>query len=175
LRDLQYRENELRERRLSTIETLSRLDVKAPSSGIVYGRVVNTLRSVVRPADPIMYIVPQDSPLVINSRVEAIHVDEVRPGQEATLRFSALPQRTTPEILGVVTKVSADVFTDEQTGLSYYTAEILPKEEEMDKLKDLELLPGMPVDTFIKTGDRTPLNYLVKPLADYFAKAFRES
>lgn len=174
LRDLQYNEIELKERRLSTLETLSRLEVRAPVSGIIYGSAVHTLRSVVRPADPLMYIVPQDSPLVISSRIETIHVDQVHVGQEATLRFSTFDARTTPEIFGTVTKVSADVFTDEVTGETYYQAELLPREGEVARLGDVELLPGMPVESFIKTSDRTPLAYLTKPLMDYFNRAFRE-
>ena len=175
LRDLQYTEIELKERRISSLETLSRLDVRAPTSGLVYGRAVHALRSVVRPAEPIMYIVPQDSPMLISSRIETIHIDEVRIGHAATLRFSTFDQRTTPELDGTVTKVSADVFTDEVTGQVYYSAEILPNEGELVKLDGLELVPGMPVESFIKTTDRTPLAYLVKPLMDYFNKAFRES
>lgn len=174
LRDLEYNEIELKERRLSTLETLSRMEVRAPSSGVVYGTTIYALRSVVRPADPLMYIVPQDSPFVISSRIETIHIDQVYVGQEATLRFSTFDARTTPEIDGVVTKVSADVFTDEATGATYYSAEILPKEGELAKLEDRELLPGMPVESFIKTNDRTPLAYLTKPLMDYFNRAFRE-
>lgn len=174
LRDLQYNEIELKERRLSSLETLSRLEVRAPVSGIIYGTSVHTVRSVVRPADPLMYVVPQDSPLVISSRIETIHVDQVHVGQEAILRFSTFDARTTPEIEGIVTKVSADVFTDEATGQSYYSAELLPKEGELEKLGDLELLPGMPVESFIKTSERTPLAYLTKPLMDYFNRAFRE-
>ncbi len=175
LRDLQYRELELRERRLSSIETLTRLEVRAPVPGVIYGNTIFALRSVVRPAEPIMYVVPQDSPLVISSRIETINIDEVRVGQEAKLVFSAFDARTTPELEGQVTKVSADVFTDETTGASYYLAEILPKDGELEKLGDRDLLPGMPVDSFIKTRDRSPLNYLIKPMADYFNRAFRES
>ena len=174
LRDLQYNEIELKERRLSTLETLSRLEVRAPVNGIIYDSSVHALRSVVRPADPLMFIVPKDSPLVISSRIETIHVDQVFVGQEATLRFSTFDARTTPEIDGTVTKISADVFTDEVTGQSYYTAQLLPKKGELEKLGDLELLPGMPVESFIKTSDRTPLAYLTKPLMDYFNRAFRE-
>ncbi|MEM9012713.1 MAG: HlyD family type I secretion periplasmic adaptor subunit [Pseudomonadota bacterium] len=175
LRDLQFRENELRERRLSLLEQLSRMELRAPVSGVVYGRQVFAVRSVVRAADPVMYIVPQDSNLVISSRIEAIHVDQVHVGQEAVLRFSAFDQRTTPEVYGSVSMVSADVFTDEATGASFYMAEILPQEGEMEKLGAQTLIPGMPVETYIQTGARTPLNYLVKPLADYFNKAFREN
>lgn len=175
LRDAQYRENELRERRLSAIETLSRLEIRAPVSGIVYGSTVHALRSVIRSADPVMYIVPQDSPLVIASRIETINIDQIVVGQEAVLRFSAFDQRTTPELYGVVTRISADVLTDEASGLNYYEAQILPYDGEIDKLNDVELVPGMPVEAYIQTGERSPLTFLTKPLTDYFTKAFRES
>lgn len=175
LRDIQYREIELKERRLSGKETLSRLEVKAPVGGVIYGRVVNTIGAVIRPADVVMYIVPQDIPLVISTRIDAINVDEVALGQEAALRFSAFDQRTSPEIYGYVSKISGDTFVDENTGYTYYQAEILPKEGEVERLGNITLVPGMPVESFIKTGERTPLNYLIKPLADYFNKAFRES
>ena len=95
-------------------------------------------------------------------------------GQAASLRFSTFDQRTTPEIFGAVSKVSADVFTDEITGAQFYTAELVLNAGEIERLGDVELLPGMPVEAFIKTGDRTPLNYLLKPFTDYFNRAFRE-
>jgi len=174
LRDLEYNEIELKQRRLSTLETLSRMEVRAPASGIVYGTTIYALRSVVRPAEPLMYIVPKDSPFVIAARIEPIHIDQVHQGQEAKLVFSAFNARTTPELDGVVTKVSADVFTDEATGQVYYSAEILPKDGELAKLEGQELLPGMPVESFIRTTDRTPLTYLTKPFMDYFNRAFRE-
>jgi HlyD family secretion protein len=175
LRQIEYTAIELTERALSARETLARLEVRAPTGGIVFGLTVFAVRSVVRPADPILYIIPQDQPMVITSRIEAIHVDQVRQGQEATLRFSTFDQRTTPEVFGTVTMISADIFTDNNTGLSYYSAEIVPKKGEVDRLGDVELLPGMPVEAFIKTDERTPISFLVKPLADYFNRAFRES
>ncbi len=175
LRDLTYSEIEMVERKLSLEETLARMDVRAPMSGTVHGLTVHALRSVVRPADPILYVVPSDSPLVISSRIEAIHVDQVHVGQDASLRFSTFDQRSTPEIFGKVVKVSADVFRDDVSGVSYYSAEIEPNEGEIDRLGDVELLPGMPVEAFIKTVDRSPLSYLTKPFMDYFNRAFRES
>ncbi|MEM9427971.1 MAG: HlyD family type I secretion periplasmic adaptor subunit [Pseudomonadota bacterium] len=175
LRDIEYRELELRERRLAQLDTLSKLDVRAPTAGTIYDRQVNTQGMVIRPADVILYIVPDGIPLVISTRIDAIHRDEVRVGQEAALRFSAFDQRTTPEIFGYVSRVSADAFTDDQTGYTYYRAEILPQEGEVDRLGGVTLVPGMPVESFINTGERTPLNYLTKPLADYFRKAFRET
>ena len=173
LRDLRYREIELRETQTSILETLQRLDVRAPSSGVIYGKQFHALRSVVRPAETILFIVPQNTPLIITTKIPAIHIDQVYVGQTASLHFSAFDLRSTPVIIGHVSKVSPDVFVDETTGASYYTAEIKPNSEELIKLDGLEVLPGMPVETFLKTTDRTPLEYLVKPLADYFNKAFR--
>ena len=174
LRDLGYRELELAERRLLLLDTLSQLDIRAPVSGVVYGMQVFALRSVVRPADPVMYIVPQDLPLVIAGRIEPIHIDQVHVGQPVTLRFSAFDQRSTPELFGKVIKLSADAFVDEATRASYYRVDIAPDPEEYEKLQGLDLLPGMPVESYIRTADRTPLNYLIKPLSDYFTKSFRE-
>ena len=173
LRDLRYREIELRETQTSILETLQRLDVRAPSSGVIYGKQFHALRSVVRPAETILFIVPQNTPLIITTKIPAIHIDQVYVGQTASLHFSAFDLRSTPVIIGHVSKVSPDVFVDETTGASYYTAEIKPNSEELIKLEGLEVLPGMPVEAFLKTTDRTPLEYLVKPLADYFNKAFR--
>ncbi len=175
LRDQQYRELELLEERRALNERLDRLDIRAPVSGIVYDLKVFALRSVVRPADPILYIVPQDRPLVINARVEPIHIDKLYLGQDVILRFSALDQRRTPELTGQVMQISADAFEEEGTHRSYYRAEIELSEGEQARLpQDVTLIPGMPVEAFIRTEDRTPLAYLVKPLSDYFSKAFRE-
>jgi len=175
LRDLQYNELELTERSLTLREQLARLDLRAPVSGVVYGMEVFTTRAVVRPADPVMFIVPQDRPLVIAARVDPIHVDQVYAGQEVILRFPAFDARTTPELNGRVVQVSADAFTDERSQTAYYRAEIHIPEEEMARLPEgVGLIPGMPVETYMRTSDRTPLAYLVKPLTDYFNRAFRE-
>ncbi|OUS05129.1 RTX toxin [Rhodobacterales bacterium 52_120_T64] len=175
LRDLQYREIELRERQNSLQETLQRMDVRAPSSGVIYGKQFHALRSVVGGADTILYIVPQDAPLVISIRIPTIHIDQIYVGQIASIHFSAFDTRTTPVIMGQVTRISADVFVDDVTAESYYAAEIALVSGETDKLSGLEIIPGMPVEVFVKTVDRTPLEYLMKPLVDYFKKAFREN
>ncbi|WP_282601988.1 HlyD family type I secretion periplasmic adaptor subunit [Paracoccus sp. PARArs4] len=175
LRDLGYRELELAERRRSLIEQISRLEIRAPASGIVYNLQVTTPRSVVRAADPILYIIPQDRPLVIGARVATINVDEVQAGQPVVLRFSAFSSRTTPEIDGRLERISADALIDEATQVSYYRAEVSIPQDEMSKLGDLALVPGMPVEVYIQTGERSPMAYLVKPLSDYFNRAFRES
>lgn len=176
LRDLQYRELELAEQRRSLIDRLDRLDITAPVSGIVYGLQVHAPRSVVRPADPVLYLVPQDRPLVIAAKVETTDIDKIFVDQPVTLRFSAFDQRQTPELFGTVTQVSADAFEEANSPVSYYRVEIELNEGERDRLPEgTVLIPGMPVETFIRTDDRSPMAYLVKPLADYFTKAFRES
>jgi HlyD family secretion protein len=176
LRDLGYNEIELTEKRMALLHRLDRLDIRAPVSGVIYGLTVFAPRSVVRPAEPVMYLVPQDRPLVVASQVEPIHVDEIHVGQEVRLRFSAFNQRVTPELMGRVTQISADAFQDQQSRMSYYRADIEIEEGELSKLPEgLALLPGMPVETYIRTGERTPMAYFMKPLSDYFAKAFRES
>lgn len=175
LRDLEYRELESAEKRRAILQQLDRLDIRAPVSGIVYGLQFYTPRSVIRPADPVLFLVPQDRPLVIAAQVSPIHVDQIFVGQEVTLRFSTFDQRTTPELFGHVALVSADAFTDEASRASFYRVEIGVNEGELSRLPaGSTLLPGMPVETFIRTQDRTPLGYLVKPLTDYFTKAFRE-
>ena len=176
LRDLRYRELELAEQRRALLAEIDRLEIRAPVSGIIYAMQVQTPRSVVRAAEPLMYLVPQDRPLVIAARVQTIHIDQVAVGQDVTLRLSALNQRTTPELVGQVLQVSADAIEDEVTGQAYYRAEIALNPGEMDRLPgNTVLLPGMPVEAFISTGERSPMAYLIKPMADYFARAFRES
>jgi len=176
LRDLQFNEIELSERRRSLLSQLARLEVRAPVAGIVYGMLVFAPRSVLRPADPLLYLVPQDRPLVITAQVLPINIDQIFVDQEVQLRFSAFDQRRTPELVGRVTTISADAFTDQNSRLSFYRAQIVLNDGEAEKLPaGMTLIPGMPVEAFIRTGERTPLDFLLKPLTDYFAKAFRES
>ncbi len=174
LRDVQAQVAELSERRLSLSERLTRLDIRAPVTGRVYGSQVFALQSVVQPGEPMMYIVPQDTPLLVAARVDTIHVDQLHVGQPVALRFPAFNQRETPELDGQVYNVSADTFTDEQSGFTFYRAEVELNDGQIDRLNGQELLPGMPVEALIKTDERTPLSYLVKPMADYFNRAFRE-
>ncbi|MEQ3670391.1 HlyD family type I secretion periplasmic adaptor subunit [Pseudophaeobacter sp.] len=176
LRDLRYNELTQAETRRALIEQLQRLEITAPVSGIVYGLQVQTPRSVLRAADPVLYLVPQDRPLVIAAQVPPTDIDQIFVGQDVTLRFSALDQRETPELFGKVSLVSADSFQDQNSGISYYRAEIELNESELARLPEgAILLPGMPVESFIRTRDRSPIGYLLKPLADYFVKAFRET
>ncbi|MFK7880677.1 HlyD family type I secretion periplasmic adaptor subunit [Roseobacter sp.] len=173
LRDLDFREIELTERLLGLDERLSRLSVTSPVSGVIYGSEVFALQSVVQAGAPMMYVVPQDQPMVIEARIDPTNVDQIYRGQEAGLRFTAFESRTTPELIGSVVDFSADAITDQVTGQIYYSVEVLPNEGELEKLGDNTLIPGMPVEVFIKTNERTPLDYLTKPLTDYFTRSMR--
>jgi HlyD family secretion protein len=174
LRELGFRELELKQKRMSLLERLSRLDIRAPRGGIVLDMTVHALKSVVRPAEPILYIVPTDTDLIVDARIDPVNVDQIWQGQDAVLRFSAFDTRTTPEILGKVLRVSPDVIVDEATNQAFYRADVAPNPGELAKLQGQELVPGMPVEVFIQTGERTPLNYMVKPITDYFNRAMRE-
>ncbi|UXU75076.1 MULTISPECIES: HlyD family type I secretion periplasmic adaptor subunit [unclassified Paracoccus (in: a-proteobacteria)] len=175
LRDIGYRELELAERRRALIEQISRLDIRAPVSGIVQELQVTTPRAVLRAADPIMFVIPQDRPLVVAAHIAPINIDEVHPGQQVVLRFASFSARTTPEIDGVLSRVSPDTLVDQATRIPYYRAEVTIPPEQVAKLKGLELIPGMPVEVYVQTGERSPMAYLLKPLSDYFARAFREN
>lgn len=174
LREVRASEEELSERARALSRRLERMAVRAPVAGIVYDLTIFGPQSVVRAADPVMYLVPTDQPLIITTRIDAIHVDQVFEGQEAVLRFPVFDQRTTPELFGGVSRVSPDAFTDETTGFRFYEVEIVLDEGEIDRL-DQTLLPGMPVEAFIRTEDRSPMAYLLRPLTDYFNRAFRET
>lgn len=174
LRDLGANAAELKERRLSLRDTLDRLDIRAPRSGVVLDQKVFARQAVIRPADPVLYVVPSDEALVVEARIEPTSIDQVYPGQPARLRFAAFNQRTTPEVDSEVLRVSPDALTDEQTGMSYYTAELAITEETLDALGEVTLVAGMPVDAFIQTGERSPLSYLARPMSDFFARSMLE-
>lgn len=173
LRDFGYQELELVERQRALEQRLSRLDIRAPVAGVVLDLATTTPRSVLRAADPALYLVPQDRPLVIMAQVPTVNVDDVRAGQAVQLVFSAFPSRTTPHLEGQVVMVSADALQDQQTGQHYYRVEVEPLPEELAKLAGQRLVPGMPVETYILTGEQTPLAYLTQPLVGYFSRAMR--
>jgi HlyD family secretion protein len=121
-----------------------------------------------------MLIVPDADALAVEVKITPRDIDQVYVGQTAAMQFAAFNQKTTPEVDGEVSMVSADLTQDQRTGTSYYTARILLKAEELARLGSAKLVPGMPVDVFIKTPSRTALSYLVKPLRDQAGRAFKE-
>ena len=174
LRDLKTTEAELKERRLALRERLSRLDIRAPRSGTVLDMTVFTERAVIRAAEPILFVVPSETSLVVDVSIEPNNINQVFPGQDARLRFSAFNARTTPEIAGVLNRVAPDVLTNKETGMNYYTVEVSITEEGLHQLDGLTLVAGMPVEVFLQTGGRSPISYLMRPFTDYFARSLRE-
>jgi HlyD family secretion protein len=174
LRDSQAKIGELVERKVAAEDQLKRIEIRAPQNGFVHQLAVHTIGGVVNPGEPIMLIVPQADSLVVEARIQPQDIDQVRAGQQVSLRFSAFSQQTTPEIFGTVSRVSADLTRETQTNTAYYTLRITIAEEELSKLAGKALVPGMPVEAFIQTGSRTALSYLVKPFEDQVARAFRE-
>lgn len=174
LRDIQARMTELRERRIAAQDQLNRVELRAPLAGVVHELAVHTVGGVITPAEPVMLIVPKGDKLTVQARIAPSDIDQLRPGQQARLRFSAFNQQSTPEIDGRVTKVSADVTQDPANGQRYYTTQISIDDNLTEKLGDLEILPGMPVEVFVTTQQRTALSFLTKPFVDQLSRSFRE-
>ena len=174
LADLRTKLSELQERRTAAQDQLDRLAIRAPQSGIVHELAVHTVGGVVRAAEPLMLIIPSATALAVDARIAPQEVDRIHVGQKVALRFSTFNQQMTPQIDGHLVRVSADVLKDERTGLSYYTARITIPADQLGRLGVAKLLPGMPVETFIATEERTVLSYLLKPLSDQVTHTFRQ-
>jgi len=166
--------SELAERKIAAVDLLNRTDIRAPQAGRVHELSVHTVGGVIAPGEQIMLIVPDADALAVEVKISPRDIDQVYVGQTATMRFDAFNQKTTPEIDGEISVVAADITQDKRTGSSYYTARVLLKREELAKLGSAKLVPGMPVDVFIKTPGRTALSYLMKPLRDQAERAFKE-
>ncbi len=174
LREIDGKTGELVERKVAAEDQLKRVDIRAPQNGVVHQLNVHTVGGVVSPADPIMLIVPEADLLTVEAKISPTDIDQLHMGQSASLRFPAFNQRTTPEIQGTISRISADVTSDQRTGQSYYTARVSIAAEELTRLGNVKLLPGMPAEIFAKTYDRSVLSYFTKPLSDQIVRAFRE-
>lgn len=173
LRTVDARLAELRDRLTEVEARQARTVIRSPVSGTVNEVAVTTLGGVITPAEKLMTIVPADADLKIEFRVATNDIDQLRLGQPVKLRFSAFNQRTTPEIAGVVTRVSAAATTDPQSGQSYYLAEADPTDD-LAQLGSTGLVPGMPVEVFVQTEEQVAIAYFVKPFTDQISRAFRE-
>ncbi len=218
-REVRAQEKAVRERLAGIRTRITRLDVRAPATGAVHGLAVSAVGEVLQPGETVAEIVPEGAAFIAKVRVEPVHIDQVRHGQEALLRFSAFSQSTTPEYRGTVSRVSADALADERSGLAWYEVDVAigapagpdpgsgtsawlvrartaleglletgagaetpsPAAPEggvagvpEGAVPGLPLAPGMPVEAYLRTGERSPLSYLVKPLADYFQGSMRE-
>ena len=174
LREANDKIGELIERKVTAEDQLRRVDIRAPQDGIVEQSNVHTVGGVITAGDTLMLIVPQTDDLQVEAKVNPQDIDKLQVGQQTLLRLSAFNQRTTPELNGVVSRVSPDVNTDQRTGQSYYTIRVSMPPEEIARLGEVKLIPGMPVEAFVQTGERTLLSYLMKPLSDQLMRAFRE-
>ncbi|RTM15122.1 MAG: HlyD family type I secretion periplasmic adaptor subunit [Bradyrhizobiaceae bacterium] len=174
LRETNDKIGELIERKVAAEDQLRRVDIRAPQDGMVLQSTVHTVGGVVTAGDTLMLIVPQADDLQVEAKVNPVDIDKLQIGQKTLLRLSAFNQRTTPELNGLVSRVSPDVTTDQRTGQSYYTIRVSMPAEEIARLGDVKMIPGMPVEAFVQTGDRTMLSYLMKPLHDQLMRAFRE-
>ncbi|MGQ0680780.1 HlyD family type I secretion periplasmic adaptor subunit [Bradyrhizobium sp.] len=174
LREIDGRIGEFVERKIAAEDQLKRVDIRAPQDGIVHQLNVHTVGGVVSPADPVMLIVPEADLLMVDAKISPADIDQLYVGQPTGLRFSAFNQSTTPEIQGKIRRISADVTPDQRTGQNFYTARVSIAPDELARLGNVKLLPGMPAEVFAKTYDRNILSYLTKPLSDQVARAFRE-
>jgi len=174
LRETNDKIGEFVERKVTAEDQLRRVDIRAPQDGIVEQTSVHTVGGVITAGDTIMLIVPQTDDLQVEAKVNPQDIDKLQIGQKTLLRLSAFNQRTTPELNGTVSRVSPDVTTEQRTGQTYYTIRVSMPPEEIARLGEAKLIPGMPVEAFVQTGDRTMMSYLMKPLHDQLMRAFRE-
>ncbi len=174
IRSIEGKIAELSERRVAVRDKLKRINIRAPLSGTVHELTAHTIDGIISPAEPIMLIVPKNDDLTIEARISPTDIDQISIDQEVKLRFSAFNQRTTPELPSKLKQISADITRDRNTGQSYYIARIEVDEKALSKLGQQKLVPGMPVEVFITTQERTALSFFAKPFTDQFERAFRE-
>jgi HlyD family secretion protein len=174
LGETQGKEAELVERGVAARDLLDRIEIRAPTSGVIHQLSAHTIGGVIRAGDAIMEIVPDSDELQIEARLQPNDIDQVKVGQKAFIRFSAFNQRVTPQLNGIVSYVSADTSHDQQTNAPYFTVRVTLPEEERRRLAGLQLVSGMPAEVFMQTGSRTMMSYLLKPITDQLQRAFIE-
>ena len=174
MREVDAKYGEFVERKVAAEDQLKRIDIRAPQDGVVLESKVHTVGGVIPAGDAIMLIVPESDNLQVEAKINPRDIDQIQVGQPAMLRFSAFNLRTTPEINGTITRIAADTTTDQRTGQTYYNTRIAMTKGEMARLGEVKLIPGMPVEAFVQTGERSVMSYLIKPLQDQFMRAFRE-
>jgi HlyD family secretion protein len=174
LAEIRAKAAELVEKKVAAEDELRRIEIRAPIDGTVHQLSVHTIGGVIGPGETVMMLVPHADVLMVESRLPPQEIDQVHIGQKAVLRFPAFHVQTTPEVKGEVSRISADISEDQRTGQHYYTIRIEVSEAEIARLGSVKLLPGMPVEAFLKTEQRTVISYLTKPLQDQITRAFRE-
>jgi HlyD family secretion protein len=174
LNEAQAKEAELAQHGIAARDQLDRIEIHAPVSGLVNQLSVHTIGGVIKAGETVMEIVPDTDDLQIEARVQPKDIDHVRTGQKAFVRFSAFNQRTTPQLNGTVSYVSADTGHDQQSNAPYFTVRVVLPEDERRRLNGQQLVPGMPTEVFMQTGSRTMMNYLFEPITDQLRRAFVE-
>jgi HlyD family secretion protein len=174
LGETQGKAAELEQRGVAARDIIDRIELRAPTSGIIHQLSAHTIGGVIRAGDAIMEVVPDSDDLQIEARLQPNDIDQVQAGQKALIRFSAFNQRVTPQIVGLVSYVSADVSHDQQTNAAYFTVRMTLPDDERRRLAGLQLVSGMPAEVFMQTGSRTMMSYLLKPITDQFNRAFVE-
>jgi epimerase transport system membrane fusion protein len=174
LGEVQAKFADVNERVAAANDRVERALVRAPVSGRVLKLAIHTVGGVIAPGQPIMDVIPEREALVVETRVTPTDIDRVQAGLPARLRFSGFKRNVAPEVMGTVTNVSADRLVDESNGQSYFTARIELDPGQLERLKEVELKPGMPVEAMINTGSRTLLGYLWEPVSDSVSRSFRE-
>jgi HlyD family secretion protein len=175
MREADTKIGELIERKVAAEDQLKRIEVRAPGSGVVDQSSVHTVGGVIAPGETIMVIVPDQDSLKVEAKVAPQDIDQMHIGQTVTMRFSGLDQRTTPVINGSLTQISPDITIDPKTEQRYYTVRVSLDPKEIARLGSIKIVPGMPVEVFMQTGDRSALSYLLKPLDDQLNRAFKEN
>jgi HlyD family secretion protein len=174
LKETEAKIADLVERRVAAEEQLERIEIKAPVNGVVHQLSVHSGGQILNAGEQAMMIVPEADDLYVETKIATQDIDKVRIGRPALVRFSAFNLRTTPEVNGIVSRVSADAVREAQTGITYFLARVLVSASERDRLGKVTLVPGMPVEVFVETGTRSALSYFMKPLTDQFSRAFRD-
>lgn len=174
LRETTTKANQLTEQRTALTDKLRRMTIIAPKSGIIHQLAVHTIGGIVAPGDPVLIIVPQNSEMVFTVRVNPEDIDQVFKGQKANVRLSAFDQRTTPEVIGLVTLVSADATQDQPNTPPYYKVHVELPKDQLARIKGKELVPGMNAEVFIQTKSRFVFEYLLQPLTDQMRRTMRE-
>jgi membrane fusion protein, type I secretion system len=174
MREIDAKIGEFEERKVAAEDQLRRVDIRAPHDGTVFQLTVHTVGGVIAPGEAIMLIVPDADSLMVEAKVNPQDIEQVQLNQKTVLRFTAFNLATTPEIDGQVSRISADISSDQRTGQSFFTVRISIRPDELSLLGNSRLVPGMPVECFIQTGERTMVSYLLKPLRDQLMRTFRE-
>ncbi len=174
LREVQTKILDLKERLGATNHILTNIDIRSPVEGIVVSLAVFSKGEVIAPGSTILEIVPVNDDLSIEAKVKTTEIDNLLIGQEADVRLTAFDSKSTPVLTGSISYISADALEDERTGQSYFKVKVLVTDKELKKLKGKPLHPGMPAEVIIKIGERTVLEYIVQPLTDALARAWRE-